>query len=394
VQYIWGWLIILASVAGNAEFWVILVNRTHSFPIPHPLLRRFRTCHDLAIPGWVLLLLIWTELSSNSLLRGGRLQDQPEFLSWLIVMTGFWSGPLVWQVLVWQFVRYRQFYAADSRRVYDVGREPGLDSTMVCGQPRRLASLWPWNEYCHLEVNTKSLVVRSGRQRPSRGSRTLRILHLSDLHFIGTPGLDYYRFLVQKAMEEPVDVILFTGDLIDDPSLLGVAREILRPLTAHAPCFFILGNHDWRYDLDQIRQGLISDGWCCVTGRSEIVVVAGRRILLAGTEFPWVTDTPPNVVNSGCDLTILLSHSPDQLRMARVLGYDLMLAGHTHGGQVVLPVIGPVYSPSLFGVSHAAGLFTGGPVALHVSRGLGGKDPLRWHCTPELTRLCVSVQNT
>jgi predicted MPP superfamily phosphohydrolase len=71
-----------------------------------------------------------------------------------------------------------------------------------------------------------------------------------------------------------------------------------------------------------------------------------------------------------------------------------MLAGHTHGGQVVLPVIGPVYSPSLFGVSHAAGLFTGGPVALHVSRGLGGKDPLRWHCTPELTRLCVSVQDT
>jgi uncharacterized protein len=95
------------------------------------------------------------------------------------------------------------------------------------------------------------------------------------------------------------------------------------------------------------------------------------------------------VRDSFCDLTILLSHSPDQLTQAQKLGYDLMLAGHTHGGQVVLPVVGPVFSPSRYGVALASGLFLGQPTTLHVSRGLGAKDPIRWNCTPELTVLQV-----
>jgi predicted MPP superfamily phosphohydrolase len=68
-----------------------------------------------------------------------------------------------------------------------------------------------------------------------------------------------------------------------------------------------------------------------------------------------------------------------------------MLSGHTHGGQVVLPVVGPVYSPSLHGVKYASGLFRYPECTLHVSRGLGSKDPLRWNCTPELTWLQIEI---
>ena len=98
---------------------------------------------------------------------------------------------------------------------------------------------------------------------------------------------------------------------------------------------------------------------------------------------------PPVIGVSRCDLSVLISHSPDQHSFAGRFGYDLMVAGHTHGGQVVLPLIGPVYSPSLFGVSFVSGLFRMGTLTVHVTRGIGAKDPLRWNCCPELT--CLEV---
>lgn len=390
MQYLQGWLIVLLSLAGNAEFWVIAVNRTHALPIAHRILRKFRLLHDVAVLGWPLILIFWTERNSASLLRGGSLGAQPEVLRWLLLITMAWSVPLILQVLSWQTVRRRQFQYADSRQVYALRSAVSASPERLIGKPGRLSRLWPWNQYCDLEVNTKSIDLRPQRQRPEKPRRSLQILHLSDLHFTGTPGMAYYEFLVQKALEHPVDMIVFTGDLIDDPELLPGAIAILEPLTKHAACFFILGNHDWRYDFEQIRLALSNGGWRCVAARPEILVVGDRRVLLAGTEWPWMGDHPPMVMDSHCDLTILLSHSPDQLLVARRQGYDLMLSGHTHGGQVVLPVIGPVYSPSRYGVSFAAGLFPAGRTVLHVSRGIGGKDPLRWNCMPEISRLRVS----
>ena len=66
---------------------------------------------------------------------------------------------------------------------------------------------------------------------------------------------------------------------------------------------------------------------------------------------------------------------------------DLILCGHTHGGQVVLPIIGPVYTPSVYGVQYAGGIFEHKGLLMHVSRGVGAKDLLRWNCCPEITLL-------
>lgn len=89
----------------------------------------------------------------------------------------------------------------------------------------------------------------------------LRILHLSDLHFIGTPGTAYYEFVVRTAMQQQADLILFSGDLIDRPELLDAAVRTLQPLTSLAPCCFVLGNHDWRYDFEEVRRRLQASGW-------------------------------------------------------------------------------------------------------------------------------------
>jgi predicted MPP superfamily phosphohydrolase len=89
---------------------------------------------------------------------------------------------------------------------------------------------------------------------------------------------------------------------------------------------------------------------------------------------------------------LLLSHTPDCLNEARRQKVDLMLAGHNHGGQVVLPVIGPVYSPSLSGCRYSGGTFWAPPTLLQVSRGLSGRHPLRINCRPEITRLILRTQ--
>ena len=86
---------------------------------------------------------------------------------------------------------------------------------------------------------------------------------------------------------------------------------------------------------------------------------------------------------------VLLIHTPDNLPWAKQQQVDVMLSGHNHGGQVVLPIIGPVYSPSRFGVRYAGGVFWEDPTLLYVSRGISSRHPLRFRCLPELTKLVL-----
>ena len=129
-------------------------------------------------------------------------------------------------------------------------------------------------------------------------------------------------------------------------------------------------------------------------GRWQSLLIKQRQIVLAGNELPWFVPAAdmkscPANYRHGRPLRIALTHSPDQIEWCRNNDFDLMLAGHTHGGQIRLPVIGPVFSPSRFGVKYSAGTFFEDPTLMHVSRGLSGTRPLRFNCTPELTKLIL-----
>lgn len=388
MQQLTSWSIFLLSCIGHTELWVMVVNRSHAFPIKCTHLRKFRALHDLAIVIFPWLLLWKCGLNSGGLLTGGSLADQTTFWRITIMITLLAAIPWFLGILRWQWRRRFEFHKVASREVFDVLALARLGKTSgdIRGSRWHPSIVWPWNEVFTLEVNVKSIPT-SNPLATSR--RPLRVVHLSDMHFIDCPGADYYRFVVKKTVELDADAIVFTGDLIDKPELLETAVEILRPLTKVAPCFFILGNHDWRYDYEYFRSTLAASGWKCVTGSHERIQLADRNVLFAGSELPWIGVAPPSVEHAGVDLRILLSHSPDQFRFAQKSGYDVMLSGHTHGGQVVLPVIGPVYAPSIYGVSFAAGLFHLNKLTLHVSRGIGAKDPLRWRCRPELT--CLEI---
>ena len=130
--------------------------------------------------------------------------------------------------------------------------------------------------------------------------------------------------------------------------------------------------------------------------RFKRLEVSGAEIILAGKELPWFSppanmeQCPPRSADTG-QLRILLSHSPDQFGWARRWDFDLVLAGHTHGGQICLPVIGPMVCPSWYGVHYASGTFYRHPTLMHVSRGVSGETPIRLNCRPELSRLVLQA---
>jgi predicted MPP superfamily phosphohydrolase len=116
--------------------------------------------------------------------------------------------------------------------------------------------------------------------------------------------------------------------------------------------------------------------------------------LLAGNELPWHKAPPAESELTGSPaadnvLSILLSHSPDQYFWAQREGYKLMLAGHVHGGQIRPPLVGPLLSPSRYGVRYAGGIFYQRPTLLHVTRGISGMIPLRFNCPPEVAKLVL-----
>ena len=117
-------------------------------------------------------------------------------------------------------------------------------------------------------------------------------------------------------------------------------------------------------------------------------------MIVAGDERPWFRHGPaigPADRRSRA-LKILLSHTPDHFGWARRQKVDLMLAGHTHGGQICPPGIGPLVCPSRHGTKYADGFFYHAPTMLHVSRGTASLMPLRINCPPEITRLMLCRQ--
>ena len=111
---------------------------------------------------------------------------------------------------------------------------------------------------------------------------------------------------------------------------------------------------------------------------------------LGGTSAPWGPALDYGAMPEA-DFRILLSHSPDQFPGAASRGVELVLAGHNHGGQVRLPIFGPILMPSRYSRHFDRGFFRAGASnsLLYVSQGVGGKHPIRYGCSPEITRFTL-----
>lgn len=274
------------------------------------------------------------------------------------------------------------------------------DPELLDGLPTQLIhALLPGSQLLVLSVDFKTFEFP---QLPP-AFNGYKISHLSDLHFTGRIGKAYFQQVFEQCVAWSPDMICITGDLLDKPKCLPWIEELLSQLKAPDGVYFILGNHDRRIkDEQKFRARLRASGLIDANGRFLSVDRSNEttqaRLWLAGNELPWyrgAEQLPHCAQQKGGDsedFFICLSHSPDQWPWAVQQGFDLMLAGHTHGGQVCLPVIGPIIAPSRFGVRYAGGIFQLGPMAMQVSRGVSGAEPLRWNCPPELAQ--ITLQST
>ena len=255
----------------------------------------------------------------------------------------------------------------------------------------------PANDITKLSVSRKTL--RLDRSVP--GATGLTIGHISDLHFTGQFTLDFYRYVLGRFQELSPDLIAVTGDIIDYPKCLTWIAELLSPLKAPLGCYFVLGNHDRRLpDVDEVSRLLCKVGFTDLGQADAHIEANGRRVALTGNELPWLRRRAlDSAAGAGPDrdwpidnpevLRLGLSHAPDQLPWAQAANIDLMLAGHTHGGQARIPMVGPIVAPSRYGSRFASGVFLRPPVLMHVSRGVAGTHPLRFRCTPEVSLLTI-----
>ena len=262
---------------------------------------------------------------------------------------------------------------------------------MLVGSRGRLrkVALLPGNEQFTIDVSTKTYQL----ERLPAHWNGLSIVHLTDFHFCSGVKRAYFELVCDRAAAMQPDILVFSGDLLDDQRLLDWLPETLGRLKAPLGQYFVLGNHDWYLDADATRREFARLGWTDLTERYCVIQPSNQPdatpVILCGDETPWMgthadlTDAPPDAFR------ILVSHTPDNITWARRNGVDLMLAGHTHGGQIRLPILGPVYSPSQFDCRFASGVFWLDPTLMYVSRGISGKEPIRYNCPPELTKIVL-----
>jgi predicted MPP superfamily phosphohydrolase len=223
----------------------------------------------------------------------------------------------------------------------------------------------------------------------------LRIVQLTDIHH--GPYLDLARVehAVDLANSLSPDVIALTGDYVHrSPKFIRPCFQALARLRAPLGVFGVLGNHDHWEDAALTRAEMRRAGIMELTNTGTWVERNGERLYFAGVGDLWedtqdlpraLSVVPPN----GC--AILLSHNPDYFpEAAKDWRVQLMLAGHTHGGQVVLPFIGPPVVPSRFGRKYASGLVTEHNQRIYISRGVGTvTPPIRFNCPAEVTLITL-----
>jgi hypothetical protein len=212
-----------------------------------------------------------------------------------------------------------------------LGRRPEGD-----GRQRWLTRL-PGNQAFQCEFVERTLAL----PRLPAAWDGLTVLHLSDVHFNGTPDRDYFRFVMDRCAAWRPDIVAVTGDVADSVHHRRWIVPLLGRLRWNVAGLAILGNHDHWYDPPFIRRRL-------------------RRLGMHVLVNSWER-----------------------------AGIDLMLSGHVHGGQIRFPVVGSLLVPSRYGRRYDCGVFAEPPTLLHVSRGVSGEHPLRYGCRPEVTRLTL-----
>lgn len=236
------------------------------------------------------------------------------------------------------------------------------------------------------EVTHETLAV-SGLSPALAG---LRVGFLTDLHRSDMVTRDMAAAAVDLLMAQRPDIIMLGGDYVTwgggrNRYYVGAAAEALAPLSAPHGIFAVLGNHD---DAREMPAALAARGIVVLKDARTEIQVRGEALHIAGIQY-WtrkVVDIE-RVIRGAVGNLVLLAHTPSRLIEATALGIPLVLSGHTHGGQIVLPGLGAVAAREFPVVAGAAQREA---TTIFVSRGVGTVYvPVRINCPPEVAVLTL-----
>jgi uncharacterized protein len=385
-------LVTIAVLGGHFGFWLLLFNRINATGLERYVIKRIEKVFMLAalmIPI-VVYAIAYREViqwfSAGSWWPSGSAIFNA--WGWLMLGSAAIAGPL------WLFSRRHLIppthLLKQEVKHFDVA-SVYKDTLILDDKFRRCAKL-PLNQITQLEVTHKELEL----PRAVEGIAGLRIGHISDIHLTGKISQDYYHFAIDRLLEGKPDLVVIAGDIIDYARCLPWLEPVFKRLETPLGCSYVLGNHDRRLGdvtpvVTQLQQLGLHD-----LGEKDwrVELPSGAKLWLTGNERPWFkrqkheSMDAPSVVEPN-ELRIGVSHSPDQIGWARRQRLDLLLAGHTHGGQIRIPLVGPLVAPSHYGSQFASGVFYLKPTLMHVSRGLSGVHPFRWFCPPEISILTL-----
>ena len=228
----------------------------------------------------------------------------------------------------------------------------------------------------------------------------LRILHLSDFHASSEVPFSVIEAAVELGLQSKPELICLTGDFVTryEPLDWGRYIRIVRRMSDAAPTFGVLGNHDGGF-WAQTRDGhadptvvvkfLEQSRVTLLNNASRTVSVRNVDIRIAGLGDLWSREVDASLaLNTAASEipTVLLAHNPDTKDVIDAYSWDLMLSGHTHGGQVLVPLVGESFAP-VRDKRFVAGLKSWGNRQIYVTRGVGSLGGVRFNCRPEVTVL-------
>ena len=370
------------ALIGHVGLWCVVFNRIHATALP----RRIRKQTEKIIVPIVVFPVL---LVCANMAFWYAFKFESNYLLIRIYLFGC-VGLGVFFVARWVHRRYiaRKPEAIKSRNRVWLDLQPRVKESFFHGSMAELLGKFPLNEVTKLTLEQMTFGLSV-----SKAMHGFKICQLSDLHFTGHISIEYFQAIVEEANRFEPDLIVITGDFIDDRKCLTWFESTVGRLKAKYGVYYVLGNHDKRIqDEPLLRQRLEECGLIAAAGQWHLIDVEGSTIALTGNELPWfdaVNQLPMPSEQPASDLAILLSHSPDQIDWATSYKFDLMFAGHTHGGQIAFPVIGPIVAPSKYGVKYASGTFQVGDTLMHVSRGISGDEPIRVNSPPELGQFVI-----
>lgn len=230
----------------------------------------------------------------------------------------------------------------------------------------------------------------------------LRIVQVSDFHYAEFTEPFFIRDVVHRINALKPDVVLLNGDYVTE----GVfshqrtnqfayrCAELLSQIDCPVR-YAVLGNHDSTFAEPAVIDALAVNHLPLLNNSYVPMERDGKRLWFAGTGSASCSKMRldkaiPPAVRNGAEPVVLMVHEPDVLPLVARYNVDLLLSGHTHGGQVRFPFIPPLVLPPL-GKRYVEGLFRVGPTQLYVNRGIGTVEmPVRFNCPPEITEITLA----